>query len=180
VGSVCLVKRFRAKKCALVANVSLMTKKLKLRCGSDWNNSRNTSMLQVLTHCYSDGTSVSMLVEDMSRNKCFSQVQISHVWRFISICDLFGASSSYIQTTFIWSERRNSQSELCFPSRDSNGQFSNHKSKLLPLKSAWWLCPLCGSIRFVTRKWSALLTDGGSVDVPKQAELELAAAARIS
>jgi hypothetical protein len=30
-----------------------------------------------------------MLVEDMSRNKCFFQVWISHVLRFISICDLF-------------------------------------------------------------------------------------------
>jgi hypothetical protein len=29
------------------------------------------------------GTSVSMLVEDMSRNKCFSQVRTSHVLRFI-------------------------------------------------------------------------------------------------
>jgi hypothetical protein len=34
-------------------------------------------------------TSVSMLVEDMSRNKCFFQVRISHILRFISICDLF-------------------------------------------------------------------------------------------
>jgi hypothetical protein len=28
-------------------------------------------MLQILTHWYSDGTSVSVMVEDMSRNKCF-------------------------------------------------------------------------------------------------------------
>jgi hypothetical protein len=40
-------------------------------------------------------TSVSMLVEDMSRNKCFLQVRISHVLRFISICDLFTDSPSY-------------------------------------------------------------------------------------
>jgi hypothetical protein len=34
--------------------------------------------------------SVAMLVEDMSRNKCFFfQVRISHVLRFISFCDLF-------------------------------------------------------------------------------------------
>jgi hypothetical protein len=38
---------------------------------------------------------VSMLVEDMSRNKCFSQVIISHVLRVISICDLFSHSSSH-------------------------------------------------------------------------------------
>jgi hypothetical protein len=30
-----------------------------------------------------------MLMEDMSRNKCFSQVRISYVLSFISICDLF-------------------------------------------------------------------------------------------
>jgi hypothetical protein len=38
--------------------------------------------------------SVAMLVEDMSRNKCFSQIRISHVLRFISICDLFTDSPS--------------------------------------------------------------------------------------
>jgi hypothetical protein len=37
-----------------------------------------------------------VLVEDMSRNKCFCQVQISHVLRFISICDLLTDFSSYI------------------------------------------------------------------------------------
>jgi hypothetical protein len=31
----------------------------------------------------------------MSRNKCFLQVRISHVLRFISICDLFTDSPSY-------------------------------------------------------------------------------------
>jgi hypothetical protein len=29
-----------------------------------------------------------VLVEDMSRNKCFFHVQISHVLHFISVCDL--------------------------------------------------------------------------------------------
>jgi hypothetical protein len=33
-------------------------------------NSQKTSMLRVSTHRQSDGTSVSMLMEDMSRNKC--------------------------------------------------------------------------------------------------------------
>jgi outer membrane lipoprotein-sorting protein len=46
----------------------------------------------------SDGTSVSMLVEDMSRNKCLFQVRISHVLRFTSICDLFTDSPLYITT----------------------------------------------------------------------------------
>jgi hypothetical protein len=54
-----------------VAKVSLMTKRLKRRCGSGWDNSEKTSMLRVSTHWESDGTSVSMSVEDTSRNKCF-------------------------------------------------------------------------------------------------------------
>jgi hypothetical protein len=33
-------------------------------------------------------------VEDMSRNKCFVHVRISHVLSFISICDLFTDSRS--------------------------------------------------------------------------------------
>jgi hypothetical protein len=37
------------------------------------------------------------LVEDMSRNKYFFQVRISHVLLFISICDLFTDSPSYVQ-----------------------------------------------------------------------------------
>jgi hypothetical protein len=37
-----------------------------------------------------------MLVEDMSRNKCFFQVRISHVLCFISICELFTDSPSNI------------------------------------------------------------------------------------
>jgi hypothetical protein len=50
----------------LVANVSLMTKRLKRRCENGGDNSQMTSMLQVSTQWLSDGTSVSMLVEDMS------------------------------------------------------------------------------------------------------------------
>jgi hypothetical protein len=48
-----------------------------------------------LTHCYKDGTSVSMLVEDMARCKCFFQFRTSHFLRFISICDLLKNSPSY-------------------------------------------------------------------------------------
>jgi hypothetical protein len=43
----------------------------------------------------SDWKSVSMLVEDMSRNGCFSRVRISHVLRFTSICDQFTDSPLY-------------------------------------------------------------------------------------
>jgi hypothetical protein len=44
-----------------------------------------------------DGTSASLLVEDISRNKCFSQVRISHILRFISSCDLVTKSPSYLK-----------------------------------------------------------------------------------
>jgi hypothetical protein len=64
IGSICRIKRFTAGS-KNVANGSLMTKRLKRRCGSGWDNSEKTCMLRV------SGTSVSMLVEDMSRSKCF-------------------------------------------------------------------------------------------------------------
>jgi hypothetical protein len=59
------------------ANVSLMTKRLKRRCGNGWNNNQKTSMLQVSTHCWSDGTGVSMLMDDMSINNCFNVVNVN-------------------------------------------------------------------------------------------------------
>jgi hypothetical protein len=62
-----------------VTNISLMMQRLEQKCGSDRDNSQKTSMLRVLLHWQSDGTSVSMLVEDMSRNKCFFHVGILHV-----------------------------------------------------------------------------------------------------
>jgi hypothetical protein len=41
-----------------------------------------------------DGTNVSKLVENMSKNKCFFfQVRIPYILRFISICDLLTDSS---------------------------------------------------------------------------------------
>jgi hypothetical protein len=42
------------------------------------------------------GTSVSMLVEHMLRNKCFFQVRIYPVLRFISVSDPFTDSPSYL------------------------------------------------------------------------------------
>jgi hypothetical protein len=75
-----------------VANVSLMAEKLKRGCRSGWDNSQKTSILWVWTHWWSDGTSVSVLVEDMSRNKCFFFFPGSNITFFtfyISICDLF-------------------------------------------------------------------------------------------
>jgi hypothetical protein len=46
VTSICLVRYENT----LVANVSLLTKRLKRRCGSGWDNSQKTSMLRVSTH----------------------------------------------------------------------------------------------------------------------------------
>jgi hypothetical protein len=85
VGSVCHVNRFTTGS-RIVENASLMTK---------WLNRGDNS--QRLTCCRFQRTgksSISTLVEDMSRNKCFSPVRISHVLRFISICDLFTDSPS--------------------------------------------------------------------------------------
>jgi hypothetical protein len=73
----------------LVAHFSLIAKRLKRSCGSGWNNSQKTSVLRASTHWWSDGTSISMLVEDMSRNARYFQVRISHVLHFISLCDIF-------------------------------------------------------------------------------------------
>jgi hypothetical protein len=52
---------------------------------------------------------ISMLVEDMSRNKSFSHVPISHVLRFISICVLFTDSSSYYIMTHSPESRQSEQ-----------------------------------------------------------------------
>jgi hypothetical protein len=73
------------------------------RCGNGRDNSQKTSMLRVSTH----GTSVSMLV-DMSRNKCFLQVWISHVFLFIYICHLFTGCPSYSEAAGFesWSQHR--------------------------------------------------------------------------
>jgi hypothetical protein len=46
---VCHVKRFTTAS-RNVANVSLMTRSLKRRCGSGWDKSQKTSMLRVSTH----------------------------------------------------------------------------------------------------------------------------------
>jgi hypothetical protein len=51
-----------------------------------------TSMLRILTHWHSDGTTVSMLVEDVCREMFF---QGSNITRFTSICDLFTDIPSY-------------------------------------------------------------------------------------
>jgi hypothetical protein len=42
--------------------------------------------------------SESMLMEDLSRNKCFFQVRISHILRFKSICDLLTDCFLYIHS----------------------------------------------------------------------------------
>jgi hypothetical protein len=63
-----------------VANVSLIR---------GWNGEVRKwlrQLLRVSTYWWSDGTRVSMLVEDMSRN----------ITRFISTCDVFTDSSSYV------------------------------------------------------------------------------------
>jgi hypothetical protein len=97
VGSVCRVKRFT-------------TGCLKFswwRRG--WNGgaemaetSQKSSMLRVSTQWQSYGTSVSMLTEDMSRNKCFfPQSSNIIILRFISIFDLCTDSPSHNDSYFV-------------------------------------------------------------------------------
>jgi hypothetical protein len=66
VGSVYRVKRFTIRS-RNVAIVSLTTKRLKWKCG--------VAVTTVETYWQSNGTSLSMLVEDMSRNKYFSKFE---------------------------------------------------------------------------------------------------------
>jgi hypothetical protein len=78
VGSVCRVRRFttRSRNSLTEVRKSQMMPEQVRKC---LRQQSKTSMLWVSMHWYSGGTSVSMLVEDMSRNKYFSQVQISYV-----------------------------------------------------------------------------------------------------
>jgi hypothetical protein len=59
-----------------VAKVSRM-RSLMWRCGNGRDNSRKTFMLWVSTQRYIDGTRVSVLVDNMSRNKGFSRLNIT-------------------------------------------------------------------------------------------------------
>jgi hypothetical protein len=83
-------------KCFLPKAVHNWVEKISRTFESGRDNSQKTSMLRFSTqHWQSDGTSVSMLVEHMPRNKCIFQVRISHVLRFKTIFDLFNDSPSY-------------------------------------------------------------------------------------
>jgi hypothetical protein len=71
-----------------VENVLLMTKRLKRVW--KWLRQQSKDFCAVgFDALVKRWDKSSVLVEDMSRNKCFFQVQISHVLRFIFICDLF-------------------------------------------------------------------------------------------
>jgi hypothetical protein len=95
-GSVCLVKRFTTGL-RNVINILLITKRLKRRCGSGWEQQSKDS--------HAAGFDALLNRWDMCvkcwRRLCreisiYFQVRISHVLRFISICDLFTDSPSYI------------------------------------------------------------------------------------
>jgi hypothetical protein len=91
VGSVCSVKRFTTRWQTFrwwkgwnggVKVVKTTVKKL--LC---YGFRRTHKEMEQVYQCWCD---------EMSRNKCFSQVRISYVSRFISICELFTDSPSYI------------------------------------------------------------------------------------
>jgi hypothetical protein len=68
-----------------VANVSLMTKRLKRRCGSGWNNSQKTSVLRV-----------------SSRNKCFFPVSTITCFTFyILLWRIYWLSLVILPMTFV-------------------------------------------------------------------------------
>jgi hypothetical protein len=68
-GSVCGVKRLSTGS-RNVANISLMRKRLKRRCGNGWDDSQKDFYAAGFEELVKRGTSVSMLVKDISRNKC--------------------------------------------------------------------------------------------------------------
>jgi hypothetical protein len=72
-----------------VANVSLMTKNIETEVRKWLRQQSKDFYTASFDAMENDGTSISILVEVMSRNKCFLQVRISYVLRFISICDIF-------------------------------------------------------------------------------------------
>jgi hypothetical protein len=82
----------------LKSHFSLMTKRLKRMCGNGWDNSQKTSMLLVSTTWHSDGTSVSILVEDMSGNKCFPGFEY-HTFYFLYSFVTYLLTSSYVWKT---------------------------------------------------------------------------------
>jgi hypothetical protein len=63
-----------------VADFSLMTKRLKQRCRSGWDNSKKISVRRVSRHWWSDGTSISVLVGNMSSDKCLLSTFEYHVF----------------------------------------------------------------------------------------------------
>jgi hypothetical protein len=82
----------------LVADVPLTTKRLKRSCGSGWDSSQRASMLRVFAALVKRRDKCINAAKDMLRNRSFCEVRMSHVLRFISICDLFTDSPSYIST----------------------------------------------------------------------------------
>jgi hypothetical protein len=95
VENVCRVKRFTAGSRNSLKDVR-KSQMLPNQLRKWLRQSQKTSKLR---YYYNDGTSVSVLVEDMSRNTFF-QVRTSHALPFISICDLFTDSSSYNDRLF--------------------------------------------------------------------------------
>jgi hypothetical protein len=80
-------------------NVSLVTKRLKRRCGSGWDNNQN-----LCCGFWRTGKAMGQAYQCRWRifreiNVFFFQIRISHVLRFICIYDLFTDSPSYSAIT---------------------------------------------------------------------------------
>jgi hypothetical protein len=72
-----------------VENVSLMTKRLKRRCGSGWDNSQRTSMMRVATHWLRDGTSEPACFGLHWSSSCLSKI-VDETAVLPSISSIFG------------------------------------------------------------------------------------------
>jgi hypothetical protein len=87
---------------ALVISICLgrqktaMAKRLKRRCGSGWENSKKFLCCRFRGTGKAMGQAYQCWWRICREINVFYQVRISHVLRFISICDLFTNSSSYV------------------------------------------------------------------------------------
>jgi hypothetical protein len=91
VGSVCRMKRFRlpGKRFSDDEEVETEVPKWLRQQSKDFYAAGFDAPVKRSDRCINVG-------EDISRNICFSQLQISHISSFISICDLFTDSPSYL------------------------------------------------------------------------------------
>jgi hypothetical protein len=91
VGSVCHIKRFTtgSRNCHLCGKHFTHDEEVEMEV-QKWLRQQSKDFFAVGSDALlKQWDNVSMVVEDMLKNGCFFEVQISHVLGFISICDLY-------------------------------------------------------------------------------------------